>query len=178
MHAVVLAAGMGRRLGTLTESDTKCMVQFLGAPLIDRMLDALADAGVSNIVLVVGHGADGLKLHVKDNWRGVPVEYIENREYETTNNIHSLALASSILLSHDCLVVESDLIMDPQLVMAMVHDERPNLAAVAPYEMWMDGTVVETDAAGSITRFVPKEQIQTAEGREYFKTVNIYKFSQ
>ena len=177
MHAVVLAAGMGRRLGALTESDTKCMVQFLGAPLIDRMLDSLGQAEVSKIVLVVGHGADGLKFHVKDSWRGVPVEYIENLEYETTNNIHSLQLASSVLMSHDCLVVESDLIVDPQLVISMVKDPRPNLAAVAPYEMWMDGTVVETDEAGSITRFVPKEHIQTAEGREYFKTVNIYKFS-
>jgi len=168
---------MGRRLGSLTESDTKCMVPFLGAPLIDRMLDALRDAGVSQIVLVVGHGAESLKRHVRDNWRGVPVEYIENHEYESTNNIHSLELASSILTSHDCLVVESDLIVDPQLVADMVNDERPDLAAVAPYEMWMDGTVVETNDAGSITRFVPKELIRSSENREYFKTVNIYKFS-
>jgi len=174
----MLAAGLGRRLGALTESDTKCMVPFLGAPLIDRMLDALTDAGVSQFVFVVGHGAGGLKRHVKESWRGIPVEYIDNLEFETTNNIHSLELASATLMNHDCLIVESDLIIDPQLVLAMVKDERPNLAAVAPYEMWMDGTVVETNEQGSITQFVPKELIQTSEGHDYFKTVNIYKFSQ
>ena len=62
MQAIILAAGMGKRLGSLTEKDTKCMVSVLGKRLIDRTLEALAvqkkeGTPISRIVMVVGFGS-------------------------------------------------------------------------------------------------------------------------
>ena len=59
----------------------------------------------------------------------------------------------------------------------MLHDPRPNLAAVAKFEPWMDGTVTLLDAEDHIVSIVPKEVFDWREAERYFKTVNIYKFS-
>lgn len=55
MQAIILAAGMGKRLGTLTQENTKCMVKVNGVTLIDRMLCQLAQVGISKVILVVGY---------------------------------------------------------------------------------------------------------------------------
>ena len=55
MQAIILAAGMGRRLGELTKNNTKCMVEVNGVPLIDRLLGQLSELDLSRVVIVVGY---------------------------------------------------------------------------------------------------------------------------
>ena len=86
MQAVILAAGMGKRLGSLTEKDTKCMVSVLGKRLIDRTLEALAaqkkeGTPISRIVMVVGFGRERLREYLGEEFEGTPILYIENEEY-------------------------------------------------------------------------------------------------
>ena len=57
MQAIILAAGMGKRLKDLTQDNTKCMVQVNGVTLIDRMLHQLEKRKLSKIVIVVGYKA-------------------------------------------------------------------------------------------------------------------------
>src|SRR4051812_25876077 len=156
MQAVVLAAGMGRRLGKLTERSTKFMVPVNGRPLAGYALDAMVDAGVDRIVLVVGHGADEVREYVGAEHRGVPVEYVVNAEYATTNNIQSLLLAREYLEQDDTLLLESDLIFEPEVLAECVASPAPTLAVVAQHEPWMDGTVVLLDEHGHIAEFVSK----------------------
>ena len=60
MQALILAAGMGKRLKELTQNNTKCMVKVGGVTLIDRMLHQIEKQEVSRIVIVVGY--EGQKL--------------------------------------------------------------------------------------------------------------------
>jgi histidinol-phosphate/aromatic aminotransferase/cobyric acid decarboxylase-like protein/choline kinase len=177
MQAVILAAGMGKRLGKLTGSDTKCMVEVNGVKLIDRLLDSISAAGVERVIIVVGYKSERVIKHVGDNWRGTPVIYVHNENYDKTNNIYSLYLASSYLEKEDTILFESDLIFDHAIVEKLVHSNDPNLAVVAPYENWMDGTVVELDKDNFIQSFVNKYGFKYQSFDKYFKTVNIYKFS-
>ena len=61
MQAVILAAGMGKRLGDLTKGNTKCMIQVGNETLISRLLHQLDKQSISRIVLVVGYKAQELK---------------------------------------------------------------------------------------------------------------------
>ena len=177
MQAIILVAGMGRRLGELTGENTKCMLEVNGVRLIDRALACLSQFALSRIVLVVGYQAENLKRHVGTEFRGIPIVYVENPIYDKTNNIYSLYLAKDWLVAEDTLLLESDLIYEQSVVAKLVNDPYPNLALVDKYESWMDGTVVTLDENLRIVNFLSKKQFKYADIDSYYKTVNIYKFS-
>jgi histidinol-phosphate/aromatic aminotransferase/cobyric acid decarboxylase-like protein/choline kinase len=177
MQAIILAAGMGKRLGNLTLNNTKCMVKVHNKTLIERMLDTLANAEVSQVVLVVGYKGENVKSLVGHHYKGMKIIYVWNDLYETTNNIYSLFLARKYLLEDDTLLLESDIIFEEKIIYDVVEDPRPTLALVAQYQSWMDGTVVTLDDDDNILRFVPKKDFLFDEAQNYFKTINIYKLS-
>ncbi len=177
MQAIILAAGMGRRLGELTRTQTKCMVEVNGTRLIDRLLSQLSALPLTRIVIVVGYQAEGLCAHISEQFPELNIEYVMNDIFDRTNNIYSLALAKDKLLEDDTLLIESDLILDSRIFRLLLDNEWPNLALVAKYESWMDGTMVRLDDDGCITSFVPKSSFRYDESALYYKTVNVYKFS-
>ncbi|MDA3910782.1 MAG: aminotransferase class I/II-fold pyridoxal phosphate-dependent enzyme [Bacteroidales bacterium] len=177
MQAIILAAGMGKRLKDLTKDRTKCMVKVNGVTLIERMLRQIDALNTSKIVVVVGyHGQELIdfisSLHIK-----TPIEFIDNKIYDKTNNIYSLYMAKNDLLSDDTLLFESDLIFEDSVLQRIVNDPHPNLTLVSKYESWMDGTVVTIDDDNNITSFLGKNNFNFNHISEYYKTVNIYKFS-
>jgi histidinol-phosphate/aromatic aminotransferase/cobyric acid decarboxylase-like protein/choline kinase len=176
-QAVILAAGMGRRLGELTRHSTKGMVRLGERPLLAHALDALIAGGIRRVVIVVGHGADELRAFVGPSWRGAEIVYVHNAAYAETNNIHSLLLAGEYLEAEDSLLLESDLVFDPGIVEDCIRAPQADVAVVAPFASWMDGTVVLLSPDGRIGRFVTKDEFDWSASARYAKTVNIYKFS-
>ena len=177
MQAMILAAGMGKRLKALTKDNTKCMVQVNGVPLIDRMLQQIENRDFSRIIIVVGYQGEKLIDHISRLEIHTPIEYIYNREYYKTNNIYSLALGKDWLIKEDTVLFESDLIFEDSVLDAILEDERHTLALVDKYESWMDGTCVKLGEDDSIEAFVPEKHFKYSEIKEYYKTVNLYKFS-
>lgn len=177
MQAVILAAGMGKRLGEYTKENTKCMLEVNGIKLIDRAMESLSKVGVSRVVMVVGYMRDKVKAYLGNEYQGVQIEYVDNEIYDKTNNIYSLYLAKDYLIEEDTLLLESDLIFEPCVLTRLLNDNYPNIALVDKYESWMDGTVVTLDDDNHITRFIDKEEFKYEEIKDYYKTVNIYKFS-
>ncbi|MBR5117421.1 MAG: aminotransferase class I/II-fold pyridoxal phosphate-dependent enzyme [Muribaculaceae bacterium] len=177
MQALILAAGMGRRLGEKTRNNTKCMIEVNGVKLIDRVLRQLKEQKIDRVVIVAGYCRESLMAYVGDNYDGVPIHWVVNPIYDKTNNIYSLALAKDELVKDDTLLIESDLIFDDSMFDMILSDPYPNLALVAKYETWMDGTMVRIDSDNNIVNFVPKKAFNYDEVDTYYKTVNIYKFS-
>lgn len=178
MQAIILAAGMGKRLGELTKNNTKCMVEVNGVKLIDRVICQLAKLHLNRLVMVVGYEGQKLKDYIGHRYDDIlKIEFIDNPVYDKTNNIYSLALAKDKLCEDDTLLLESDLIFEDRLLDILVDNTYPNLALVAKYESWMDGTVVKINEFNEIVNFVPKEAFNWEEADQVYKTVNIYKFS-
>lgn len=177
MQAVILAAGMGKRLGDLTKRNTKCMVEVNGIRLIERMLRILDKKALSRIVIVIGYEGDRLKNFIGTLDISVPVCYVENKAYDKTNNIYSLALASEYLREEDALLLESDLIFEESLVDCLLTDKRDTLALVDKFENGMDGTCLILDSEDNIVDFISGKFLDYDEKNKYYKTVNIYKFS-
>ena len=178
MQAVILAAGMGKRLGELTKGNTKCMIEVGGETLISRLLRQLDKHALSKIILVVGYKAQELKDYLATLQVQTPIEFVENTVYDKTNNIYSLYLAKDYLTTEDTLLFESDLIMEDAVISKLIEHPYPDLALVDKYESWMDGTVVTLDEENRIQHFIPNGQFKYEEIPSYYKTVNVYKFSQ
>ena len=169
---------MGRRLGEKTKDNTKCMVEVNGVRLIDRLLTQLCNLSLSRVVIVVGYQAENLKAHIGHRYDDrLRIEYVENPVYNRTNNIYSLALAKDKMMDDDTLLIESDLIFSDRLLPMIVDNPHPNVAMVAKYESWMDGTVVRIDQEMNIVSFISKQAFSFDDVDKYYKTVNIYKFS-
>ena len=179
MQVIILAAGMGRRLGELTQDNTKCMVTVNGVRLIDRLLRQLVSVSnpLHRIVIVIGYEGKKLKEYLGNSYQHIPLEYVENPIYNKTNNIYSLFLAKEELAYDDTLLVESDLIFEDGVFEKVLSNPFPNLAVVAKYESWMDGTMVVLDGENNIVTFVPKSAFSYNDVERYYKTANIYKFS-
>ena len=178
MQAIILAAGMGRRLGEYTKDNTKCMLPVNGVRLIDRLLSQLSKLELNRVVIVVGYQGQNLIDYIGGRYdKQLKIEFVENPIYDKTNNIYSLALAKDKLQEDDTLLIESDLIFDDGMFSLLTENPYPNLALVAKYETWMDGTMVRLDADNNIVNFVPKAAFDYNETDSYYKTVNIYKFS-
>lgn len=178
MQAIILAAGMGRRLGEYTRDNTKCMLPVNGERLIDRVLGQLSQLGLSRVVIVVGYKGQNLIDYIGHRYDDrLKIEYVNNPVYDKTNNIYSLSLAKDKLQEDDTLLIESDLIFDDSLFRMILDNPYPNLALVDKYETWMDGTMVRIDEDNNIVNFIPKKAFKYKDVDSYYKTVNIYKFS-
>lgn len=177
MQAIILAAGMGKRLKELTQNNTKCMVKVNGITMIDRMLHQIEKYNLSRIVIVVGYEGQKLIDYIVTLNIKTPIIYVNNPIYDRTNNIYSLALAKDYLCEEDTLLFESDLIFQDTVIEELLNDPRETLALVDKYESWMDGTCVKLGEDDRIEAFVPGKEFKFSEIKSYYKTVNIYKFS-
>ena len=177
MQALMLAAGMGKRLGKYTIENTKCMVEVAGIKLIDRAIEALKYAGITKLIVVIGYKGEKLQEYLTQNVSEIEFIFVENKDYDKTNNIYSLYLAKQYLIEDDTIILESDLIFQKEIIKNIINSKYKNCAVVAKYEQWMDGTVVLLDESSSITEFIEKKNFLHSKVDDYYKTVNIYKFS-
>jgi histidinol-phosphate/aromatic aminotransferase/cobyric acid decarboxylase-like protein/choline kinase len=177
MQAIILAAGMGSRLGKYTKNNTKCMLPINGKTLAERALDALNEAGINKCIFVVGYKKENVIAFLGNKYKNVEIIYVSNDIYDKTNNIYSLYLAKDYLLQDDTLLLESDLIFENRLITDMIDDKEPSIAAVSRFESWMDGTVAQITENKEIAAFIPKKLFNFNDINSYYKTVNIYKFS-
>ena len=177
MQAMILAAGMGKRLKHLTENNTKCMVKVNGVSMIERALKILDKKQFSRIVIVVGYEGKKLIDFIAELEINTAIEYVWNPDYEKTNNIYSLSLAKKYLCQEDTILLESDLVFEEKVIDMLLEDERQSLALVDKFESWMDGSCMVIDTDDRILDFIPGKYFDFAEKEKYYKTVNIYKFS-
>ena len=110
LRAIILAAGAGTRLRPLTEGRPKCLVPLAGRTLIDRQLEALASAGVRDLVVVTGFESEKVRIHL-----GGRARCVVNEDWETTNSLESLHRVRRHL-EGDTLLLNCDIVFEKQAV--------------------------------------------------------------
>ena len=176
MQSIILAAGLGSRLGELTKECTKCMVKINGITLIERMLRQLDRYGMDRIIIVTGYKGDILKDYVQNLGINTPVVFVDNSDYRHTNNIYSLWLTREFLEEMDSLVLESDMIFEERVIEKMLAVDNGCGTFVARPRPWMDGSIVKLDKDNNIVYFVDEEEVKRIDPSYYHKIVSIYKF--
>ena len=176
MQSIILAAGLGSRLGELTKECTKCLVKINGITLIERMLRQLDRYGMDRIIIVTGYKGDILKDYVQNLRINTPVVFVDNSDYRHTNNIYSLWLTREFLEEMDSLVLESDMIFEDRVIEKMLAIDNGCGTFVARPRPWMDGSIVKLDKDNNIVYFVDDEEVKRIDPSYYHKIVSIYKF--
>lgn len=127
MRAAILAAGQGTRLEPITHTIPKCLVPVGGVPLLDRMIGRLVEAGVEEIVVVVGHLADRVREHLAASElpaaRGA--ELVVNDRFAEWGNFYSLLVAQDMLWDDDFIKLDGDVLLGPGLLETLLRAPGP-----------------------------------------------------
>ena len=178
MQAVILAAGIGKRLRPLTEKTPKCLVEVNGKPILINTLENLESRGVDEVVLVVGYLREKVYERIGYRFGRMKISYVENPDYENTNNVYSVWLARE-RLDRDTILLECDTYFEGALLDVLLNDNQHQCQVLlGRFQPYMDGTVVEMNSDSIIQRLIPtRDQLPGLDFSNKFKTVNIYFFS-
>ena len=151
MKAIILAAGMASRLRPLTLNTPKCLLNVGERPLLQRSMDAIIQSGVKDLVIVTGYLHEMIEDFVAKHYGNtINVKFIHNSVYDSTNNIYSLWLARPEADGEDFLLLDSDLLYDPQIVAKVVNDSSANVLTLIKHELGEEEMKVVTDNEGTI----------------------------
>ena len=151
MKAIILAAGMASRLRPLTLTTPKSLLKVGERSLLQRSMDALIANGINQFCIVTGYLHEMIEDFVKKQYAdSIRVTFIYNKVYETTNNIYSLWLARPFAEGEEVLLLDSDLLYDPQIVTRVLATEAPNVLTLIKHDLGEEEMKVVTDAQGSI----------------------------
>jgi choline kinase/phosphatidylglycerophosphate synthase len=118
MEALVLAAGKGTRLARLTQQKPKALLPVAGVLILGRVLRSLREAGILEVWIVVGYGADKVQKEIGETYAGMKVNYVNAPNWER-GNLHSLLAAKGIFKTNFILCM-SDIVFDPEIVKTLL----------------------------------------------------------
>ncbi|ADE83019.1 nucleotidyltransferase [Xylanibacter ruminicola] len=150
MIGVILAAGMAKRLRPLTDEKPKCLLEVGGKTLLQRTVDAMISAGVKEFVVVTGYRENMIREFLTVNYQLSIINYIDNVDFEHNNNIFSLWLAMQKLHGQEVLLMDSDILCDPEAVRRVARKTNPALA-MQQHELGEEEMKIVVDEAGRIT---------------------------
>ena len=138
MIGVILAAGMAKRLRPLTDERPKCLLKIGERTLLQRTVDAMLDAGITEFVIVTGYRAEMIRDFITEHYLSSASKcpdnerptfhFIHNTDYEHNNNIFSLWMTRPYTDGHEFLLSDSDILFDPQIIRTVLAAEGNALA--------------------------------------------------
>lgn len=163
MKAVVLAAGMAKRLRPLTNDRPKCLLMVGERCLLERTMDALIAHDITEWVVVTGYRGEMIRSFLDNHYPQCTIHYIDNVLYETTNNIYSLWLARDYARGEDVVLLDSDILFDPQMITRVL--EVPGSAlSMNRHELGEEEMKVVVDGEGRITEISKTCRVEDAIG--------------
>jgi len=172
--ALILAAGKGTRLLSLTREIPKPLIKVNNLPIILRLLNALEKTGIKKCLIVVGYKAKVLRRQIDRKYKNrLRVEYITNKEFASTNNMYSLWLARDYLLGYDCLLLEADVVFDWRLLRLLNWDSPHSFWLADKFRKDMNGALLVTDKKRRIRQIRIVKSKPRAHKDNYFKSIGI-----
>lgn len=165
MKAIILAAGMASRLRPLTNDTPKCLLKVGERCLLQRSIDALKQNGIREFVIVTGYLHEKIEQFVQQQYGdSISVTYIYNDVYETTNNIYSLWLARPEAENEEILLLDSDLLYDPEIIRCVLDNGAENVLTLIKHELGEEEMKVVVNADGAITEISKTCRVADAAG--------------
>jgi choline kinase len=161
MKAVILAAGQGTRIRSVHGEHPKCLIEVDDSTILDHQLEALSIAGINDVAIVVGYEKEQIIAHIRNKRLSYDqrIHFIENPAFAITNNIYSLWLATDWLHGDSFIVLNADVVFDPEILNSAVQPYAPISMIVDP--LWRDETmkvVIEDDRVTRMSKRISQEE--------------------
>ena len=163
MIGVILAAGMAKRLRPLTDTRPKCLLSVGSKTLLQRTVDAMLATGIEELVVVTGYRAEMIRTFLSQTYPDLDVHFLHNADYEHNNNIYSLWMAGEVVRGKEFLLMDSDILCDPQAVMAVASQQESALA-LNRHELGEEEMKVVVDQDFRITEISKTCKVENALG--------------
>lgn len=145
MKAVILAAGIASRLRPLTDTTPKCLLKIGERCLLERAFDALIRNGFNEFIIVTGYRQQQIVDFLQTHYPTQEITFIYNEKYESTNNIYSLWLTRPYIDGEETLLLDSDIVFDPQIVEKLLHSDKVDALALNRHELGAEEIKVVAD---------------------------------
>lgn len=172
MIGVILAAGMAKRLRPLTDTKPKCLLEVGGQTLLERTVNAIVSTGINELVVVTGYRGEMIRDFLQQHYPSLTITFLHNQDYEHNNNIYSLWMAGKVVRSHEFLLMDSDILCDPETVRRIVRHEGSALA-LNRHELGEEEMKIVVDDNMNITEISKTCRVEDALG----ESVGIEKMS-
>ena len=143
---------MAKRLRPLTDTKPKCLLTVAGKTLLQRTVDAMLQAGITEFVVITGYRADQIRDFLNNTYHSslLTFHFLHNADYEHNNNIYSLWMAGEVVRGKEFLLMDSDILCDPEAVLTIARQEESALA-VNRHELGEEEMKVVVDGRMNIT---------------------------
>jgi choline kinase len=129
MQAVILAAGISKRLRPLTDTTPKCLLNVGDKNLIHRTIENVVSNDIKDFIFVTGYREDMIKKYVYDNFKDLNIIFLTNPDYENNNNSYSLWMTKDYI-KDDIILLDSDILFDKDIIERMLKSGKDNCLAV------------------------------------------------
>lgn len=150
MKAIILAAGIASRLRPLTDTMPKCLLKIGRRCLLQRAFDGLIVNGVNEFVVVTGYRHEQIEDFLGLQYPDQKIHFIYNEVFASTNNIYSLWLTRSEADGQEVLLLDSDILFDPQIVTRVLASKRSNVLALNNHPLSEEEIKVIVDGNGEV----------------------------
>ncbi|MBI2654879.1 phosphocholine cytidylyltransferase family protein [Candidatus Woesearchaeota archaeon] len=129
MKAIILAAGVGSRLGDVTKTTPKCLIKIGSKVIAEHQIEALTSNNLTDISMVIGHQAEKVKDALKDK----NVKFYTNKDYDKTGMLESLFCAEKEL-NGDVIMLYGDIVFKENLIRKLLKDKNDICLVVDRYK--------------------------------------------
>ncbi len=173
MQAIILAAGLAKRLRPLTDTTPKCLLDVGGKNLLHRTMDNIISNGIKEFIFVTGYRENMIKDFLKKNFPNVKIDFITNSDYSNNNNSYSLWMTKDFV-KDDFILLDSDILFNAGIITKLLNDENENAAAVnKSVKLDEEQIKVTLDSKNRILRMAKDVPLDEAVG----ESIGIEKFS-
>lgn len=124
MKALILNSGLGKRMGELTASRPKCMVEIVpGVSTVDLQIEKLLKCGISDIIMTTGPFSELLEGHLTERFPQARFTFVNNPIYDKTNYIYSIYLAREVLKDQELVSMHGDLAFETDVLETVLHSQ-------------------------------------------------------
>lgn len=130
LKAIILAAGMGTRISPLTDNCPKSLLKVGGRTILERMLSHIRDAGISEVIVVLGYMEDQLRHYLKNHFSDLTLRFITNYSYAATNTGFSLMITEYLVGNSPFIKFDADVVFDREILQRLIASPHDNCLCI------------------------------------------------
>ena len=177
MQALLIADKKLKCTNINVENNLNCMIEINGVRLIERILRQLDSFNLERIIIVIGNHNEILKSLISSFCLNTNIIFISNCECLEQSDVYSLYLMRDYLSEMDTLIINTNLILDYEILSDIINDKNDNLVVIDKYKSWMTGKTVILNKENEIVGFESKYNFNSLALNNSYKLVGMYKFS-